>query len=134
MPLGTELLGEDDFLSSRTNREAIHDDGEAKRRPCTIEKQAPIRSGNDGKVHGMPDTRLGPGGNQAVGGLKADAKPTGRPEHLAERLQTPQIQGKAAEEEQRPDGEQDNPQPRLRLHRQGTPKQSAGPNKQDGGY
>ena len=79
----------------------------------------------------MSDVCIRPRGNQPVLGVKTNAEAAGRPEHLSERPHTPQIQGKAAEEEWSPDGEQDNLQPRLGLDWEGTPKQSADPNEQD---
>ena len=53
----------------------------------------------------MSDVRIRPRGNQEVLGVKTDAEPAGRPEHLTERHHTPQIQGKATEVERSPDGE-----------------------------
>ncbi len=79
----------------------------------------------------MSEVCIRPRGNQAVPGVKTDAEAAGRPEHLTERPHTRHVQGKAAEEEWSPGGEQDNPQPRLGLDREGPPKQSADPNEQD---
>jgi hypothetical protein len=131
LPLSAELLGEDTFFPSCTDRESEHDDCETERSPCAIEEQTPDRSGNDREVHRMSDVCIRPRGNQPVLGVKTDAEAARRPEHLTERPHAPQIQGKAAEEEWSPDGDQDNPQPRLGLDWEGTPKQSAGPNEQD---